>query len=256
MSNAKKIKALIVEDEDASRKSLRLLLEKFCPEIEVMGEAINVEEASQIVRTQHPELVFLDIKLSEDNGFRLLDAFQPLPFKVIFTTAYDEFATKAFRYSVLDYLLKPIHFDELIQAVEKYKSGESLQLAAQQLDTLAHNLKNLPPRVALPTKEGFQFVELEAVVRCEADSNYTRFYLSSSKKILTSRSLKVYEDMLASAGFFRIHRSHLINMKFLDRYRRGKHPEVEMADGAVLALAPFRKELFESYLDMYVKGRT
>ncbi|MEO1448540.1 MAG: LytTR family DNA-binding domain-containing protein [Bacteroidota bacterium] len=248
------IPSVIVEDENASRRSLRLLLERFCPDIDIVGEAIDVGEATELIKAKTPDLVFLDIKLSNQSGFDLLEIFRPLPFQVIFTTAYDQFATRAFRYAALDYLLKPIHYEDLVQAVERFKSRPTMPVADQQIDTLSHNLRSLPPKVALPTREGFHFIELDNVVRCEADSNYTRFHLESGKKVLASKSLKTYEGILTEGGFFRVHRSHLINIKFIERYRKGKNAELEMTNGDVLTVAPFRRELFETFLDQYIKG--
>ena len=221
------IRTIIIDDEEDSRVILRNYLEMYCDGIEVVGEGEGVNSGVDLIKTQKPELVFLDVKLSPGSGFDVLQQLPEVEFEVIFVTAYDEYAVKAIRFSAIDYLQKPIDVDELIRAVKKAQEkilsldeGSKLryQIFKENLNTGSDNYG----RIVLPTMEGFVVVDVNTIQRCEADRNYTVFYFLDQKKVVIPRTLKIYDELLSSMGFFRCHQSHLINLKQVIEYKRRK----------------------------------
>ncbi len=242
------LKALLVDDEQKSRLGLQKLLSNYCPNVEVLGMAASVDEAMvQLIKEKDINLVFLDIEMPGKSGFELIKAFEKPPFRVIFTTAYDQYAVKAIRMSALDYLLKPIHIQELISAVNKAEQHFHNQLYAESYSHLLQNLKNPNqpnPKIALPTQDGLIFLTVDQIVRCEADGNYTKIVYSESKQILASRKLKEFENMLESYNFFRVHHSHLINLSYLQAYKKGEGGTAVMLDGSEIAISRRKKDSF------------
>ena len=211
------MKALIVDDERLARKELIKLLEEH-PSIEIVGEAQNADEAEQMITELNPDLLFLDIQMPGRSGFQLLESLDTVPL-VVFTTAYDEFAIKAFEVSALDYLLKPIDTEELQSSVKRFL--ESQEDYKQQFDLLKNIMHNIQApsadefRLALPTKEGVHFLMPNEIVRCEAVGNYTKFFTAKNKTYLISRTLGDYDTLLSPHNFIRTHKSHLVNKKFI-----------------------------------------
>jgi len=237
------LRAIIIEDEEKSREGLRNLLEKFCEGVEVVALAGDVAHGVAAILKHNPQLVFLDIEMPGENGFELFTYFDKPDFDVIFTTAYDQFAVQAFRLSAVDYLLKPIDLEELRAAIDKAQDRQAQQ--SSHLDVLQHNLKpDQPHKVALPTGEGFQFVLTDDILRCEADGNYTQFFLTNGNKMLVSKTLKEFDQLFAERAFFRAHRSHLINLRYVSKYTRAKAPIITMEDGSQITLAPTKRESF------------
>jgi two-component system LytT family response regulator len=230
-----------VEDERKSREFLSELLAHYCPQVEVVGDADSVEAAVSVIREQKPELIFLDIEMPQHNGFKLFEFIPDADFDVIFTTAFDQYAVKAFEYSAIDYLLKPIKISKLVQAVSKVSERLAKDTRRERLEALQDNLNKDFHKIVLPTQEGYQFLEVGDIIRCEADSNYTLFRLVNGEKVLVSKTLKHIEELLGSKEFFRIHQSHLINLRHMRKYIKGKSGQVEMGDDSVLDVSVRRK---------------
>jgi len=242
------LRALIVEDEKNSRDLLKELVEMYCEDIKVVALAGSVNEGVKAIDKQKPNLVFLDIELPGADGFQLLERRQPGNFEVIFTTAYDQYAIRAFKFSAIDYLLKPIDIEELQTAVQRAaeKISQDKQTSSVNLETLLQHIRTPKKlnRIILPSTQGFIVTNPEEILRCESDRNYTTFYFTTGKKLLVSRTIKDYEEMLSEYNFFRIHQSHLINLNYLKSYTRGRGGYVEMNDGTVLDVSARRKNDF------------
>lgn len=240
------MRALIIEDEAHSSKTLLNFLSKYCPSIEVAGVASNVESAVKSIKELSPELLFLDIDLPDGSGFDVLDQIEmPWP-KVIFVTAYNQYAIKAFQVSAVDYLLKPVDPELLIKSVEKaVAQPESAETDNKKMDVLRENRRsgNLN-RIALPTQNGVQLVKTDQIVRLEADGNYTTVYLQDKTRVVVSRKIKDFESWLEDLPFFRIHQSHIVNLQMIDRYIKGEGGTVIMEDGSQLEVARRRKDDF------------
>jgi two-component system, LytTR family, response regulator len=242
------IKGVIVDDELKSRESLQILLQDFCKDVEVAAVCQNVEEGYLAIVRHKPDVVFLDIQMQRETGFDLLEKFKRIDFEVVFTTAYSEYAIKAFKFSAIDYLLKPIDIEELNAAVDKIRNRKNSNIS-ERIQQLGYNLKPDSPqryRLALPSNDGLVFVKVEEVMYCEADSNYTIVHLVNEKKHMVSRTLKEYEELLSGHDFFRIHNSYLINLNFIKNYVRGEGGYVIMKNGTSLDVSKRKKEAFLS----------
>lgn len=213
------IKALLIDDEERATDALQLMIERFIPEIGRVWACNDPGKAARAIHEIGPDLVFLDIRMPHLSGFELLNLVPNKNFKVIFTTAYDEYAIQSIRFSAFDYLLKPIDAEELITAVKRYSQTREPYTQQQELfNNIAVNMQlqdNQQFRLALPTKEGVHFLFPSEIIRCEAEGNYTRFYITGDKQQLTSRTLGEYEDLLSPYHFIRSHKSHLVNRDFI-----------------------------------------
>ena len=240
------LKAIIIDDERHARESIKLILEKHHANVEILGMAESVAEAIIKIKEFHPDLIFLDIDMPDGNGFEVIEAFDNPDFEVIFVTAYGNYAIKAIKISALDYIVKPIEPSELLDAVHKaHVKKQNPGTTHKQLKIFKdQNKKVNTDKVVLPTEEGYVFVELKDIIRCEADSNYTKFYLSNGSKILVSRTLKEYDDILSENSFFRIHNSHLINLSHVRRYLKGKGGFVILSDGSSVEVSVRKKSEF------------
>lgn len=244
-----KLKAIIVDDESASRETLRNFLAKYCPDVEVLGEADSVPPAVELIRKTNPDLVFLDVEMPFGNAFDLLEQMGDVNFNTVFVTAYDHYAIKALNFSASYYLLKPIDIDELVAAVEKVKKDRSEPKEFSQSKILIENLKQngmQQRQLVLPVLEGFEIVRIQDIVRCQANDNFTDFFFANGKKLMICRTLKFYEELLNDCGFLRIHKSHLINLQYVKKYRKGKYGTVIMTDDAEVDISPTKKEEFLS----------
>lgn len=236
------IKAVIIDDEQNAREDLIHMLQKYCHDVSILAEADNIKTGADEIRKLQPDLIFLDINMPFGSGFDLLAQFPDMPFEVIFVTAHDEYATKAFRFSALDYLLKPVRPEELKEAVERSKV-KKLDPAGRIKFLREHTEKNKAfNEIALPGKSGLEVIPLEDIVRCEASSNYTSFILKNGKKIIVSKTLKEFDELLSPHNFFRIHKSHLINLSQVKAYN--KTGTVLMADSSEIELARRKKDIF------------
>lgn len=212
------MKAIIVDDEPANVKNLTILLNKYCPQVEILSTANNNQDAFSLFELDKPDLIFLDIQLDNDTGFNLLKLLPKKDFEVIFVTAYDNYGIKAIKFAALDYILKPIDIDELVSAVNKAEVKLKEKQQTMQLDFLVNHIKRdqaVPLKIALPQQKEIIYVLLTNIVRCEAEGTYTFFYLQNGEKILVSKVLKEYAELLENNGFIRTHQSHLVNLKFV-----------------------------------------
>jgi two-component system, LytTR family, response regulator len=209
------IKVILIDDEERATDSLQLIIGRFFPQIDHVRCCNDVTKAAQLIHNLQPDLVFLDIRMPFLSGFELLDLIPNKNFKIIFTTAYDEYAIRAIRFSAFDYLLKPIDVEDLVSAVKRFLHLRENPLQQHDLfHNFAANIKEADSkrfRLALPSKKGVLFFYPREIVRCEAEGNYTRFYLSDGQQQVTSKTLGEYEELLSSYNFIRIHKSHLVN---------------------------------------------
>ncbi len=205
---------IIIDDEIDARTNIRSFAEKFCPELQFVGEADSVKKGIEIIEELKPQLIFLDIKLGDGTGFNLLERVAYKGFKVIFVTAYDEFAIKAIKVKALDYLLKPLNKTDLVEAVQQAVQSIS---SANEVEMLKATIANFEvKKMGFPTGKGIQLSKITDIVRLEADGNYTRIYLKSNESILVAKTLKIFEDTLIEASFIRVHQSHLVNVHVID----------------------------------------
>jgi two-component system LytT family response regulator len=242
-----KYKALIVEDEVRSREFLQNLVKEFCPEISVEGTAGNVEEAVSFINTRQPDIVFMDIEMQTGTGFDVLQQVKQHNFHVIFTTAYDHYAIKAIKFSAVDYLLKPINLEELQQAVAKAVENINKKAATNKIELLIKNLKRASGEdysIGLSTSEGVEFIQLQNIVRLEANGPYTTFFMKDGYKIMVSKNLKEYEMLLSDHGFFRVHNSHMINLKEVRKMIKTDGGYAIMNDESMIAISPKKKDEF------------
>jgi two-component system LytT family response regulator len=241
---------LIIDDELHNREVIRYILKEHCPNVEIIGEADSVKTGIKAISELKPDLVLLDIRLEDGNAFDLLDQVEKINFKIIFITAYEEYALKAIKFSALDYLLKPVTAEELIVAINKAENQYMRDLQIQ-LTELAHNLnKSVKKRIILRTAEQLHLIPVEDIVRCEADRNYSSFFLINGKKIVVSSPMKDFEDILTEQGFFRVHKSHIVNLNFVKSYIKSDGGYVLLTDGTDLPVSMRKKnqlmQLFEN----------
>lgn len=235
------MKAIIIDDLKESRKNLKEDLKNYCSEIEIIGEAEGVVSGAKLLKETKPDIIFLDIQMQDGTGFDFLDIVGKISAKVIFTTASDEFAIKAFKFSAVDYLLKPIDPDELVAAVEKVDLAPKNDNS--DYDLLLENIKtqNGPKKIALNTLEKIHIKNVTDIVRCESNVNYTKFYFADGGKLLVTKTLKEFDKMLSNHGFIRIHQSHLINTNFVKEYVKIDGGYLVMTDGSNVPVSTRKK---------------
>jgi two-component system LytT family response regulator len=239
------IRAIIVEDEKMSRETLRRMLEKYCPSIEVVAEAEGYRQGIEDIRKHKPDVVFLDIQMPDGSGFRLLEEVGEITFEVIFTTAFDQFAIKAIKYSALDYLLKPIIPEELVEAVNKVEKKRSIAQLNKNVNVLLGNVKaqdESGQKIILATADKIHVINIDDIIRCESDNYYTQFYFLDGKKLLVSKTLKENEELLSHHNFIRPHKSHLINIKYIKSFIRQDGGFILMTDGSRVPVSRRKKE--------------
>jgi two-component system LytT family response regulator len=239
------IKAIIIDDEMHCRKTLSILLKEYCPDVQVIEQCDNGETGVETIKKGKPDLVFLDIEMPRMNGFEMLEQFSEIPFAVIFTTGYDQYAIKAFRFSALDYLLKPIDHEELKKAVQKV-GQQVLYPLPQQLEILLQKIRHQPSainKIALPTMEGLQMIPVDSIISCASDRNYTAVLLKSKQKIIVSKILKEIEEMLEEHSFLRVHHSYIVNLNEISKYVKGEGGYLVMSDGSSIDVSRSRKEI-------------
>jgi two-component system, LytTR family, response regulator len=242
------IKAVIIDDEEKARGAIKNTIRFNCPHVQVIGEADSVSTGIEVIKKTSPDLVLLDVQIKEGTGFDILNHFQTIPFKIVFISGYDQYAVQAFKFCALDYILKPIDPDEFKTAVEKVedaldKENIKLKLKAylSNINTSSKDLKKL----VLKTSDSIYLVDIEDIIRCEADKNYTYLFLKDNRKITVAKTLKEYEELLHQYGFFRLHHSHLINIKYMERYDK-KGDLLVLKDKSMVPVAVRKKdELFK-----------
>ncbi len=245
------LRAIIVDDIDAIRNKNIDLIKEHCPNVAIIGEANNVKSGVEAIKKYLPDLVFLDVEMPDGTGFDLLQQLKPITFKVIFITGFQDFAIKAFRFSAIDYLLKPIDADDLIEAVKKVEETINKEVLELKFSTLFTNIerpKNLH-KLVLKTVDKVYSVNVQDIVHCESEKNYTTFYFVNAPKLIVSTTLKEYETLLTPFGFFRSHQSHLINMLYFDHFIKADGGTIVMKNKTTVPLASRKKEEFLELLD-------
>ena len=245
------LRAVIVEDEKRSRETLSGLLKLYCKNLTVVGEAENVREGLEVIKQQNPDVVFLDIQMPDGSGFKLLEQIKQISFDVIFTTAYDQFAIKAIRFSALDYLLKPILPNDLVNAVNKAEKNKQVQKSNSNIKVLLENINRPPaesPKIILSTSEKINIIKVDEIIRCESDDYYTMFYFTNGKRLLVSKTLKEQEELLSEHNFIRPHKSHLINVKYIKSYLKTEGGVILMENGSKIPVSRRKKEYIKEIL--------
>ena len=232
------IRAIIVDDEENNRENLNSLIQEYCKDVEVVGFADSVDTAFKLIRSQDPDLVFLDIKMPKKDGFKLLESLNEINFEVIIVTAYNQYAIKAIKFCAVDYLLKPIDIVELTNAVENVSQRINQKLENDRLRQLTNFFNNNAPRkIGLASQQRVDFVEISEICRCESDDNYTHFFLDNGKKMTVSKTLKEFEELLVDYGFIRVHQSHLVNSSHIKSYQKSDGGNIIMNDGSVISIS-------------------
>jgi two-component system LytT family response regulator len=248
------ITALLIDDDDNLRAGMKSLLSRYAPEIAIIGEADSVKTGTELLLKTEPQVVFLDIHLGDGSGFDLLEEVNKrgkLNSQIVFITAHEQYAIKAFRFSALDFLLKPVDPDELEKVISKIKNVLVKSESVAHIDLLLENIRRKVDnfkRIALSTADGIHLFEISDIIRCESEDNYTKFYIKNNKPVLISKTLKEYEDLLTEHGFERIHQSHLINLAYLKSYIKKDGGYVVMADNSNLPISQRKKERLQELI--------
>jgi two-component system, LytTR family, response regulator len=240
------LKAILIDDELSSLQNLQQKLKEFCPDVDVIATAQKPEEAILLIQQHKPDVIFLDIEMPRMNGFRMLDEIGECDFDIIFTTAYNHYAVDAIRISAFDYLMKPIAIKDLQNAVERLAKHRQLQ-TKDKLGVLKNSLSNTKSqdeKIVIPTNEGLEFIPINTILHIESSSNYSKIYFQNGKSIVVTKLLKDFEDMLLPYRFYRIHNSHLINLKYIEKYIKGEGGQVRLTNGTVIDVARRKKEEF------------
>jgi two-component system LytT family response regulator len=246
------MKTVIVDDELFARQSVEIIIKDAFPDIEIAGQADSVKSAVQLIKALKPELVFLDVDLPDGSGFDVLNLLKPVGFKIIFITAHQEYALKAIKFSAFDYILKPVSIVELTEAVNRVISENEHNNQQLKLDAFFNNFENIRTevkKIVLKTSESIHLINVPDIIRCEADNNYTTFYLANGERIIVSKGLKDYEDLLVNYGFFRVHQSHLINLKYLSRFDKREGGFVVMTDKTHVPVSQRKKQKLMEVFD-------
>ena len=243
------ITTLIVDDEQDSRETLRAYIGKYCPQLSILAECANIQEARASILKEKPQLVFLDIEMPHGNAFDLLEQWGEIDFEIIFITAFSQYAVQAFNLSAAHYLLKPVDIEELENAVAIVEKSLAQKEKLSHANILLENMAVMHSqnrKLVLPLMEGFEVVKMAEILYCEAEDNFTCFFFADGRKTLICRNLKFYEKALDSFGFFRVHRSHIINLDYVKRYIKGKGGSIILENGKEIQVSNNRKtELIE-----------
>lgn len=241
------MKAVIVDDEVSGRETLSHYIQKYCTNVEVVGLADSVKSGLEVIEKCRPDILFLDVEMPYGNAFDLLEQVKEITFETVFVTAFSNYAMKALNCSAAYYILKPIDIDELVAAVDKIKVQREKSKEFIHTKILIENInivnKQLQ-KIVLPTMEGFEVVQVKDIIRCQANDNFTDVIINEGKKMLICRTLKHFEGLLEDYDFMRVHKSHLINIQFIKKYRRGKGGQVVMSDGSEIDVSPSKKQDF------------
>lgn len=242
-----KLKAILIDDEFHCTESLKIELNSFCPEVEVAGICNDPREGAKLIQDINPDVIFLDIEMPWMSGFELLSNLTDIDFSVIFTTAYNQYAIKAFKFSAVDYLLKPIDTDELQAAVAKVSSLKSLRFNRKHLSLLLENLNpeyKPSSKIVLPSSDGLEFIQVSEIIRIESESNYSHIYLENDKKIFLAKTLKDLEELLSEHSFIRVHNSHIVSENHIRKYHSSDGGFIELSDSSKVPLSRTRRPDF------------
>ena len=220
------------------------MLTTYCPNVEVLSAASTVEQAIEEITAIKPDLLFLDVEIKNSTGFDLLEQLKSRNFHVIFVTAFDQYAIKAFRFSAVDYLLKPISIEDLQTAVNRVEEKMVQPQPFKELENLMNNMRNgiLTPRIAIPMNGSVEFVPVSNILRCVGESSYTTFHLKGGSKMVISRTLKEYEDLLGEHNFLRVHKSHLVNLNYVKSFIKSADAHLVMDDGSTVSVSNLKKQ--------------
>lgn len=241
-----KLNSIIVEDEETSRDILKKYLKKYCPNVNVIGEASNIDDALVLIRNNNLDLVFLDVEMPYGNAFDLLDKVGDVNFETVFVTAYNHYAIEALNTHASYYLMKPISIDELIKAVD-YVTEIKTKEDALQDEVLIPKTNSVHGKITIPQLNGFEVINTSNILYCKADDNYTNIYLDNDKKKLVSKTLKYFEDALNNANFVRVHKSYLVNVNEVVKYLKGKGGSVILSNGQEIMVSASKKADLLSY---------
>ncbi|MBN2814718.1 MAG: response regulator transcription factor [Bacteroidales bacterium] len=246
------LKITIIEDEEKSLGFIRGIIEQYCPTAEIAGTATNVESAVTLLTNVKPALVLSDINLPDGTAFDMLSRLDEIDFKVIFITAFEEYAIKAIKFSALDYLVKPIDPNELINAVNKAREQIEHETNNLKLKALLSNVRDFSDKlrkIVLKTFDSIYVVDLQDIIRCESDNSYTLFYLKDNRKIMVSSVLKDYDELLADSGFIRVHKSHLVNLNYIDKFIKSDGGYLIMKDGASVPVSQRKRDMIMDFFN-------
>jgi two-component system LytT family response regulator len=246
------LKAIIVDDEERSRKNLKALVDEFCKNVEILDTVKSVDEGIQAIETHKPDLIFLDIQMQRETGFDLLNKIKKIDFEIIFTTAHAEYAIDAIKFAAIDYLLKPIDLNDLRQAIRRVEKKLVSNDFKEQFEVLLHNFRadnSESYKIAIPSSDGLIFINMKDIIICEAMSNYTKIHMKDGKNHVVAKTLKEYENILANYNFFRVHHSFIINLKEVKKYVRGEGGYVIMNNDASVDVSQRKKDAFLKRID-------
>jgi two-component system LytT family response regulator len=242
------IRSIIIDDEQHCIDRLQQLLNRYhADDVDIIGTYLDATAGEEAIRQKHPDLVFLDIHIGRTTGFDILRCFESPSFSVIFTTAYDKYAVEAFRFSAIDYLLKPIDADHLAGSLARMEKKMAAGDMSRKLDVLSHNLQTLQGpsrRICIPVLNGLEFIQVGDIIRCQADVNYTTLFLKDRKKLTVAKTLGEFEHLLENSNFFRVHNSHLVNLAYIKSYQKGKGGLLTLSDLSQVEVSTRRKEEF------------
>ncbi|KFC24771.1 LytTR family two component system response regulatory protein [Chryseobacterium sp. FH1] len=251
----KMIKAVLIDDDGNLREGMRMMINLYAPEIQIVGEADSVKSGTELMETAKPDIAFLDILMNDGTGFDILEKlnekFGNVNYHIIFITAHEEFAIKAFRFSALDFLLKPVNPEELQTVLKKIKNVIHQNNDNKNIGLLLENIQKRSDgfkKIALSTSDGIHLFEIKDIIRCESEDNYTKFFIKNHKTVMISKTLKEYEELLKDQGFERIHQSHLINLNELKSYIRKEGGFVIMSDDSQLPVSQRKKERLQELI--------
>ena len=241
---------VIVDDEPMARETIKSIIIDRFPEINMVGQAGSVQSAIETIKDTKPDLVFLDVDLTDGYGFDILTILKPINFKVIFITAHQEYAIKAIKFSAFDFILKPVSVTELSDAINRVQVEDDSSNQSLKWNAFFSNISNKDQKtIVLKTSESIHLVHVNDIIKCEADNNYSTFFLVDGKKIVISKGLKEYEEMLGELGFFRVHQSHLINLKFVSRYDKRDGGFVVLKDESHVPVSQRKKQKLLEFFD-------
>jgi two-component system LytT family response regulator len=246
------MKIIIIDDEEQQRNFTSTVVKKYCPTIEIVAQVANVKDGIEAIQKYVPDLILLDVEMPDGTGFDLLKKLMPIDFQVIFITAHNEFAVKAFKFSALDYLLKPVAPEELVITLQKAEQVQKQTQIQMQLAILLNNIQDFAGEVkklVLKDADNVHIVSISEVMYMQADNNYTSFFLTDKRKIVISKTLKEYEQLLEGKGFFRCHQSHLVNLNYILRIDKRDGGFIVMKDQTQLPLSSRKKEQLLQWLE-------
>lgn len=250
------ITAVLIDDDSNLREGMKMMINQYAQEIQIIGEADSVKSGIELMETAEPDIAFLDILMNDGSGFDILEKLNEksrrINSHIIFITAHEEFAVKAFRFSALDFLLKPVNPEELQSVLKKIKNVIHQNRDNRNIDLLLENIQKKNDgfkKIALSTSDGIHLFEIKDIIRCESEDNYTKFFIKNHKQVMISKTLKEYEELLKDQGFERIHQSHLINLNELKSYIKKDGGFVIMSDNSQLPVSQRKKERLQELIN-------